>query len=133
MEEWLPQEIEVRYIIPAIRGNLAKILVGEKKFSQKEAARLLKLSEAAVSQYLHSKRGTEVMFSEKIIDEIRNSAERIIKEGGDRRIFSAEIYRICGLTNVKQVLCDIHRKQSSELEDCNICFEEELIQITEKR
>jgi len=33
MDDVLPQEIEVRYIIPAIRGKLAHVLVEEKGVS----------------------------------------------------------------------------------------------------
>src|SRR3989338_7122887 len=76
MQETMPQEIEVRYIIPAIRRELASIFIKEHKLNQKEAAKLLGLTEAAISQYQHSKRAKEVVFSEDIIYEIRKSAEK---------------------------------------------------------
>ncbi len=134
MDDVLPQEIEVRYIIPAIRGKLAHVLVEERKLSQKETAKLLGLTEAAISQYAHGKRGSEVIFSESVIDEIRKSADAILKESGKRQRIVAEIYRISNLTKVKQILCDIHRKQSKDLANCNICFDEnELLQINAGR
>lgn len=129
MEEWLPQEIEVRYIIPAIRGKLAASLVNDRGFSQKKAAQMLGLSEAAVSQYRHAKRGTTASLSKEILSEIKLSAGKIAEEDGNHRRLMAEIGRLCNLPQVKQLICDIHRKQSKDLKDCTICFDEGIINI----
>lgn len=128
MQENMPQEIEVRYILPAIRRELARIFIQEHKLSQKESANLLGLTEAAVSQYQHSKRAKEVVFSNAVVDEIRKSANKILAEKSKQRLI-AEMYRISNLTTVKQILCDIHRAQSKDLESCNVCFDEGLITI----
>lgn len=129
MQETMPQEIEVRYILPAIRRELARIFIKEKKLSQKEAAKMLGLTEAAVSQYQHLKRAREVVFSDSVVDEIRASANKILADKPNRQRLIAEMYRISGLTKVRQILCDIHRAQSKELAECNVCFEEGLIAI----
>lgn len=132
MQETMPQEIEVRYILPAIRRELARIFIEEHKLSQKEAAKILGLTEAAVSQYQHSKRAKEVVFSNEIVNEIRVSADRILADRTNKQRLIAEMYRISNLTTVKQILCDLHRLQSKDLEHCNICFDEELITIKTK-
>ena len=129
MQETMPQEIEVRYILPAIRRELARVFIQDHKLNQKEAANMLGLTEAAVSQYQHSKRAREVVFSDKVVNEIKVSADRILAEKNSKQRVIAEMYRISGLTSVKHILCDIHRAQSKELEHCNICFEEGLIPI----
>ena len=129
MQETMPQEVEVRYILPAIRRELARIFIKEHKLSQKEAARLLGLTEAAVSQYQHSKRAKEVVFSDAVVNEIRVSADRILADRTNKQRLIAEMYRISNLTTVKHILCDIHRSQSKELESCSICFDEDLITI----
>jgi|TARA_Y100000310_G_scaffold22935_2_gene21943 hypothetical protein len=133
MQETMPQEIEVRYILPAIRRELARIFIQEQKLSQKQAAGILGLTEAAVSQYQHSKRAKEVVFSKEVVDEIRKSAERIVVEKTNRQRLIAEMYRISNLTNVKQILCDLHRSQSKELSHCNVCFDGDLLTIKTKR
>ena len=125
----MPQEIEVRYILPAIRRELARIFIKEHNLNQKEAARLLGLTEAAVSQYQHSKRAKEVVFSESVIEEIKKSAEKIKSDKNPRQKLIGEMYRISNLTKVRQILCDLHRSQSKELENCNVCFDEGLIAI----
>lgn len=127
MQETMPQEIEVRYILPAIRRELARIFIQEHKLSQKEAANILGLTEAAISQYRHSKRAKDVVFSESVVNEIKASADRILAEKNSKQRIIAEMYRISSLTKVRQILCDIHRAQSKELEGCNVCFDEGLI------
>ena len=129
MQETMPQEIEVRYILPAIRRELARIFIEDHKQSQKEASKLLGLTEAAVSQYRHSKRAKEVVFSSAVVNEIKVSADRILADNADKHRLMAEMYRISNLTTVRQVLCDIHRSQSKDLENCSVCFDEELLKI----
>ena len=129
MQETMPQEIEVRYILPAIRRELARVFIQEHSLSQKEAARMLGLTEAAISQYQHYKRAKEVVFSNDVVNEIKASAKRIIADKASRQRLIAEMYRISGLTKVRHILCDIHRAQSKELETCNVCFDEGLIAI----
>ena len=125
----MPQEIEVRYILPAIRRELASILIKEYKKSQKEAANILGLTESAISQYLHSKRAKEVVFSDNVTDEIRKSADKILTDKNRKQRVIAEISRISNLTTVRHILCDIHRSQSKDLEKCNVCFDENLLTI----
>ena len=129
MQETMPQEIEVRYILPAIRRELARIFIEENNFSQKEAAKILGLTEAAISQYRHSKRAKEVVFSNDVVNEIRASANKIIADNANKQRLIAEMYRISGLTKVRHILCDIHRAQSKELDNCNVCFDEGLVTI----
>ena len=124
----MPQEIEVRYILPAIRRELARIFIKEHKLSQKETAKLLGLTEAAISQYQHSKRAKEVVFSNEIINEVKISADRILADKNKQRVIG-EIYRISNLMTVRQILCDLHRSQSKDLANCNVCFDEGLITI----
>ena len=131
MQETMPQEVEVRYILPAIRRELARIFIQEHKLNQKEAAKVLGLTEAAVSQYQHSKRAKEVVFSDAVTDEIRKSAERILAEKSKQRLI-AEMYRISSLTTVRHILCDLHRSQSKDLANCNVCFDEDLLTIETK-
>ena len=60
----MPQEIEVWYIIPALRREFASILK-EKGFPQKQIAEKLKLTESAVSQYLKLKRAKDLEVAAK--------------------------------------------------------------------
>ena len=57
MKEKIPCEIITWYVLPVIRKELAVLLVKNHNMSQKEAASLLGVTDAAVSQYLSKKRG----------------------------------------------------------------------------
>jgi len=52
-----PCELVVRYILPTLRSLIAKELIEKYGFSQVEAAKKLGTTQAAISQYLCSKRG----------------------------------------------------------------------------
>ena len=125
----MPQEIEVWYIIPAIRRELAKSMV-DLGLTQKQVAKRMGITEAAVSQYLSSKRAKEVVFSNAVLEEIRKSAEKITE---DKSTAVPEMMRLTKLTGVMQVMCDLHKKQDVSLpKGCDICFEEDLIQVSKK-
>ena len=123
MHNQMPQEIEVWYIIPALRRELAKSMV-DLGLTQKQIAEKIGLTEAAVSQYLSSKRAKEVTFSQAVLDEIKKSAKRIVETKGN---LVQEMIRLTNLTSVKHVMCDLHKKQDSKLPGgCNVCFDDDL-------
>lgn len=112
----LPQEIEVWYIIPAIRRELAKAFQ-KKGMKQREIARTLDITDAAVSQYFSSKRGTEVKFNQMIKKDLKQAAERIIK-GGDTLV---EIQRICKSCRNDKICCYVHKHHGAP-KNCKVCF-----------
>ena len=122
----MPQEIEVWFTIPALRRELAKSMI-DSGLTQKKVAEHMSLTEAAVSQYLSSKRGNEVVFSIAVLDEVKKSSKIVIE---DRKLLIPEMMRLTKLTGVKQVMCDIHKKQDVDLpEGCEICFDEDIIKV----
>ncbi len=120
MEYLLPQEIQVRYILPAIRGELARALVDE-GLSQKEAARMLKITEAAISQYLSSKRGNNVQLSRELKDEIKMAARRIRQ---DNSILVNELVKLANHEKAIEAMCLMHKISDKTIEDrCRLCFD----------
>lgn len=63
-----PCEIVVKQVLPAFRALVAKDLIGKYRFSQVAAAKELGTTQAAISQYLCSKRG------EKKVERVRGYA-----------------------------------------------------------
>lgn len=72
-------EIMVQRVLPAIRAEIARVLIAECRRTQQEAADLLGLSRAAVSQYLNEKRGAEVCLSEDAQREIRTFTSQLLQ------------------------------------------------------
>ena len=127
MHGQMPQEIEVWYIIPSIRRELAKSMIKDLKITQKQVASIMEITEAAVSQYLHSKRAKEVVFTKAILEEIKKSAKEIAK---NERLLIQEMMKLTNLTGVKHIMCDVHKKHDAKLPtNCDICFEGDLINI----
>jgi predicted transcriptional regulator len=71
----LPQEVEVWYIIPAVRKELAKLLTNKYGLSYEKAGKILGISKAAVSQYISDKRANKV----KLTPETKKEAEKSAK------------------------------------------------------
>jgi predicted transcriptional regulator len=74
-----PCEFIMWNLHPAIRHGIARSMVNDFGLTQKEAAEKLGITPAAISQYFSDKRGNIKIVDEKIISEIKISAENIIK------------------------------------------------------
>lgn len=105
----LPQEIEVWYIIPAIRRKLAVMLSGEYKLKQNEIARILGTTDAAVSQYISKKRANGMNFPKDMDVDFEKSCKDIIK---DNKTVVREIMRLVSLCKEKGVSCGMCRKHN---------------------
>jgi len=113
----MPQEIEVRYIIPSIRKELAKALVA-KDYKQKEVAQLLEITPAAISQYMKEKRGT-INFDSVLLKDIKKSADLIVK---DPSKLQSEIFKLTKSVKTSGAICQIHRKYDKVPAQCELCF-----------
>lgn len=76
-----------------IRKELVKSMVNNHGVKQKEAAEIMGITPAAVSQYLSKKRGRITIINIDIIKEINLSADKILKHG--QPVVTVEICRIC--------------------------------------
>jgi predicted transcriptional regulator len=113
----LPQEIEVWYIIPAVRKELAKQLTSKHDLSYEKAGRILGISKAAISQYLSNKRANKVKLNKEIKSEIAKSAEIMAK---NPKLAVPEIYRILKIMKEKKCSCDVCKKFNKDiLKYCN--------------
>ena len=116
----MPQEIEIWYLIPALRKELAEIFVRKYNLTQKQISKILGITEAAVSQYLNSKRGNEIKFSKKELSEIKKSADEIIK---NPETLIKNLYNLCNSLRESKVICEIHKNRDKNIpKNCNICF-----------
>jgi len=105
----LPQEIELYYLIPSLRKQLAVALIN-KGLKQKEVARLLCITNAAISQYLKGKRGKRFDAKVKsIAKEIEKSAEIIRKNKikQKKQQVAKELLRLVRIAKEKKINCEI--------------------------
>jgi predicted transcriptional regulator len=113
-----PQEVEVFYLLPAIRRELSIALKAAGK-SQKDIAKLLGVTEPAVSQYLSQKRGNDVQFPQDVAKAIHDAAPRI----ADQQSMVRETQAIIAMTKENKFLCRLHEKVASDIpKGCDACF-----------
>ena len=108
----LPQEIEVWYIIPAVRKELAKLLTRQHGMSYERAGGILGISKAAVSQYLSNKRANKVKLNLGVKKEIVKSAKIIVK---NHKSVLGEMQRILKYIKDKKCLCDVCKKYNKDV------------------
>jgi predicted transcriptional regulator len=101
-----PCEKIVWNLLPAIRRELAISLIKDHKLSQKEVAKKLGLTEAAVSRYISGKRGgLGILKNETVKNQIKKSANKIAN--GNGKIIINETCKICKILQLNKILIEI--------------------------
>ena len=109
----------VRYVLPWIRKEFAKIMVNELELSQVQVAKKLDVTEPAISQYLSSKRGNEIEIGdEKILQAVKEATFRI----NDGSSLSKEICKICRLIRVSNAIPDVYRQKIGAIKEFEECI-----------
>ena len=116
MQLLFPQEVEVWYVIPALRRELATEL---KRFGmqQSDIADKLGLTKAAVSQYLSGKRAAQLKFEGAMKEHIKKSAKRIQKGAA----MVPEINSLIAEVWKTDLICKLHKTQADIPKQCDWC------------
>ena len=113
----LPQEVEVWYILPKIRKELALLLVKEHKWTYDSVGDCLGISKAAVSQYLANKRANKISLSKEVLGEIQKSAKLLSDKKSSGM---TEILRILAIMKSSKESCQVCKKYNKDvLKYCN--------------
>lgn len=112
----LPQEIEVWYIIPAIRKEMSICFSKEHKISYDNIALMMGLTKAAISQYISGKRVEKIKIHPKALEEVKVSCKRVVS---NKSIVIKEISRILEIIKRKKLHCEMCGKMiEGVLHDC---------------
>ncbi|MBC8157193.1 helix-turn-helix domain-containing protein [Armatimonadetes bacterium] len=124
----LPSEIESKLLIPAIRAILSKELVIEKGLKEEEAARMLGITQAAVSNYLRGTRGDNELISKLMsLSEIMSMIKEISNDLSTNRAYTAKtLSKFIGLCNYMRyslIICDAHHSLERNIDEkvCEQC------------
>ncbi len=115
-----PQEIDVYYLLPAIRRELT-LALKKQGFDQKTIAKRLHVTESAVSQYVSSKRAAEVVFTARILEYIRTASTMVV----DDKSLMIEMQKILAFSHEDKIICKLHEKLSKLPINCDVCFHHE--------
>jgi len=77
---YLPQEIEVWYVIPAIRSWIARCLVEDFSASYEKIGNILGVSRAAISQYMKCKRAAKIRLPKELGPKIMSTCKTLDKD-----------------------------------------------------
>lgn len=121
----LPDELAAKSVIPAIRAIVVRRLVEEHGLTQQEAAKLLGVTQPAVSKYLHHKRGIAIDLDK--VREVERAASQIVN-----LLLTRETRPVQVMTKLQEasdyvrrhrLMCDLHKKLEPELDvdTCHIC------------
>jgi predicted transcriptional regulator len=77
---YLPQEIEVWYIIPAIRSWISKCMIEDFDASYEKIGKVLGVSRAAISQYVKGKRAAKIKLPNELGPKILASCKVLHKD-----------------------------------------------------
>ena len=124
----LPPEIESKLLIPAIRAILSKELVIEKGLKEEEVARMLGITQAAVSNYLRGTRGDNELISKLVsLSEIMSMIKEISNDLSTNRAYTAKtLSKFIGLCNYMRyslIICDAHHSLERNIDEkvCEQC------------
>ena len=96
-----PCEIAVKYVWPAFRNLVAKRLVIEYNLSQVEVAKLLGVTQAAVSYYLSGKRGNKLLTNFEKMEEMQKIAYSVADQLKDGKLT---------MDDVRESFCNVCKK-----------------------
>ncbi|MGK0209260.1 MAG: putative transcriptional regulator [Patescibacteria group bacterium] len=116
-----PQEIQVWYLIPALKKVIAQTLKAEHSLNQKQIAEIFGATPAAISHYIQDKRGNELTFSKEDKQKIQETA---LKIKNNPKEITKHLYQLSKEFATHKSLCDIHKQQDKSLpKNCKLCLE----------
>ena len=118
-------ELMNRYVYPAIRRRLVEILYHDIGLNQMEIARLLGITQSAVSRYVVKNRGTflDVSKFSEIEYDLRKIAKQVAERKLDEYTLHIELSRVIFKILAKGYVCNFHSKldRTINLRKCSIC------------
>lgn len=122
----LPAEVEARITLPILRAVVAKRLINEQRLNQQQVAKMLGLTQAAVSNYIRNVRG--LAFGLENSEDIQTVTSWIVTrilKSSDRLTIIYAFNDAIRYIKRKKIICPLHKKIEPELDinNCNVCCE----------
>ena len=123
----LPSEIESKLLIPAVRAILSKELVIEKGLKEEEVARMLGITQAAVSNYLRGTRGDNELISKLMsLREIMSMIKEISDDLSTNRAYTAKtlskFIALCNYMRYSLIICDAHHSLERNIDEKDAAY-----------
>lgn len=124
----LPSEIEAKSLIPAVRAILAKKLIKEYALKEEDVAKVLGITQAAVSNYVRGTRGDVELISKlESVREVMRMIDDISKDLSTNKAYTpntlAKFIGLCNYMRYTLLICDVHHSIESNIDEtiCEQC------------
>ncbi|HKX80709.1 MAG TPA: helix-turn-helix domain-containing protein [Nitrososphaera sp.] len=124
----LPSEIEAKSLIPAVRAILAKKLIKEYSLKEEDVAKVLGITQAAVSNYVRGTRGDIELISKlESVREVMRMIDDIAKDLSTNKAYTpstlAKFVGLCNYMRYTLIICDVHHSMESNIDEqiCEQC------------
>ncbi|SRR5579883_2679956 len=124
----LPSEIEAKSLIPAVRAILAKKLIQEYSLKEEDVAKVLGITQAAVSNYVRGTRGDLDLISKLgSVREVMRMVDDIARDLAADKAYTpntmAKFFELCNYMRYTLLICDIHHSMESNIDEqiCEQC------------
>jgi len=121
----LPCEVAVKCLLPPARAMIAKQLMTKHNLKQAEIAKLLGVSQPAISLYNRKIRGKAIDLESDpdVTKLIENLAVSLAKGSLSHKDFIPMFCEICRTIRAKGLLCKMHKTfdPSIDIEKCKLC------------
>ena len=124
----LPSEIEAKSLIPAVRAILAKKLIREYSLKGEDIAKVLGITQAAVSNYVRGTRGDMELISKlECVREVNRMIDDIARDLSTNKAYTpstlAKFIGLCNYMRYTLIICDVHHSIESNIDEqiCDQC------------
>ncbi len=120
-----PFELAYRYVVPALKRRLVEILSREYGMNQVDIARVLGISQSAVSRYLSMERGAlmDVRGMGDVDEKLRRLARSIASGDASRYQVLAGLMGVALYMLRERYLCEYHTEiDDIDPKSCRICL-----------
>ena len=119
-------KIVSRFVYPSIRKRLIEILYYEYNLTQKEIARMLYLSQSAVSRYIQGNRGNflDIKKAPKTNEQLKNLAREVLNNNYTKYEFEEKLLKITLAALGRGEICQFHNQIDSTIDprECKVCI-----------
>ena len=127
----LPSEIEAKSLIPAIRAILARKLIKEYDLKEEVVAKVLGITQAAVSNYIRGTRGDIELISKLgSVHEVMRIIDDIATDLASNKAYTpstmAKFVQLCNYMRYTFIICEVHHSIESHIDE-KVCEQCEVI------
>jgi predicted transcriptional regulator len=123
---YTPCEAVVKTVLPNIRALIAKELSENYHMRQADVAKLLGISQSAVSMYVRKNRGIGINLEKErdVHERIIWLSERIFDGSITQEEYISKVCEICKLVRSRGLLCPLHKQYAKplNLDACSYCL-----------